>query len=98
VTHNHGRQRPAEHSNEADASAVSLNRREFFKRNRAAGLTSAASALALFTGDAQSAPADGISGADPPHLGRRPVEHRDRFVGHAGPGGQPKSRVAGRFC
>jgi len=31
VTHNHGRQRPAEHSNEADASAVSLNRREFFK-------------------------------------------------------------------
>jgi Purple acid Phosphatase, N-terminal domain/Calcineurin-like phosphoesterase len=59
VTHNHRRDRAAEHAENVDSSSASLTRRDFFRDAGLTGLTAAACPLGLFSDDASAAAADG---------------------------------------
>jgi hypothetical protein len=59
VTRSRAHDQPAEQPADTESPAVCLTRREFFKSAGATGLTAAASPLALLSGDANAALADG---------------------------------------
>ena len=59
MTRSRAHDQPAEQSEDTESPAVCLTRREFFKSAGATGLTAAASPLALLSGDANAAVADG---------------------------------------